>query len=72
MGTSDNPEADRSPVEDDELLPHAGNLATSLQGMTYDFARAIADVVDNSVAAGAHNVLTNGLRSSSMSEYDVR
>ena len=34
---------------DEELTPHAGNLGTSLQGLTYDFEKAIADVVDNSI-----------------------
>ena len=49
---------------DDELPPHAGNLGTSLQGLTYDFEKAIADVVDNSISHGqADNIwiiISNG------------
>ena len=49
---------------DDELTPHAGNLGTSLQGLTYDFEKAIADVVDNSISHGdADNIwikISNG------------
>jgi len=49
---------------DDELVPHAGNLGTSLQGLTYDFEKAIADVVDNSISHGdADNIwiiISNG------------
>lgn len=49
---------------DDELVPDAGNLGTSLQGLTYDFEKAIADVVDNSISHGdADNIwiiISNG------------
>jgi hypothetical protein len=36
-----------------EVLPSAKRLITSLRDMGYDFAQAVADVVDNSVEAGA-------------------
>ena len=48
----------------DDLPPSAGNLATSLQQLTYEFEKAIADVVDNSISHGdAENIwiiITNG------------
>lgn len=43
-------------VEAEEVAPHAGRMATSLQGMGYDFQRALADIVDNSITAGAQNI----------------
>jgi len=36
-----------------ELIPSAKRLISSLRDMGYDFAQAVADVVDNSVEAGA-------------------
>ncbi len=36
-----------------ELIPSARRLISSLRDMGYDFAQAVADVVDNSVEAGA-------------------
>ena len=39
-----------------EITPHAANLTTSLQGMTYDFSKAIADIIDNSIAAHATKI----------------
>ena len=49
----------------EELPPSAGNLATSLQQIgAYEFEKAIADIVDNSISHGdAENVwiiITNG------------
>ena len=38
------------------VTPSAARLATSLRDIGYDFATAVADIVDNSVAAGATNV----------------
>lgn len=39
-----------------ELIPSARRLITSLRSMGYDFASAVADVVDNSIEARATNV----------------
>jgi hypothetical protein len=36
-----------------ELIPSAKRLISSLRDMGYDFAQAVADIVDNSVEAGA-------------------
>lgn len=36
-----------------ELIPSARRLLKSLRDMGYDFAQAVADVVDNSISAGA-------------------
>jgi hypothetical protein len=36
-----------------EVIPSARRLITSLRDMGYDFAAAVADLVDNSVEAGA-------------------
>lgn len=38
------------------VTPSAARLATSLRDIGYDFATAIADIVDNSIAAGATEV----------------
>ncbi|MGJ3508939.1 ATP-binding protein [Enemella sp. A6] len=38
------------------VTPSAARLATSLRDIGYDFSTAVADVVDNSIAAGAANV----------------
>lgn len=38
------------------VSPSASRLATSLRDIGYDFATAVADVVDNSIAAGAKRV----------------
>ena len=40
-----------------ELIPSARRLITSLRDMGYDFAAAVADVVDNSIEARASKVL---------------
>lgn len=39
-----------------ENLPSAARLATALRDVGYDFAGAVADLIDNSVAAGATRV----------------
>jgi Histidine kinase-, DNA gyrase B-, and HSP90-like ATPase len=39
-----------------EVIPAAGRLMNSLRDMGYEFATAVADLVDNSVEAGATNV----------------
>ncbi len=39
-----------------ELIPSARRLITSLRDMGYDFSAAVADVVDNSIEAGASKV----------------
>ena len=36
-----------------EVIPSAKRLMKSLRDLGYDFAAAIADLVDNSIAAGA-------------------
>lgn len=38
------------------VAPSAARLATSLRDIGYDFATAVADIVDNSIAAGATDV----------------
>src|SRR6266404_4310361 len=39
-----------------ELIPSARRLITSLRDMGYDFSAAVADVVDNSIEAGASKI----------------
>ena len=39
-----------------ELIPSARRLITSLRDLGYDFAAAVADLIDNSIAAGASQV----------------
>src|SRR5437879_7206260 len=39
-----------------ELIPAAGRLIGSLRDMGYEFATAVADLVDNSIEAGASTV----------------
>lgn len=39
-----------------ELIPSARRLITSLRDMGYDFAAAVADVVDNSIEAKASRI----------------
>jgi len=39
-----------------EVIPSAGRLVRSLRDMGYDFVQAVADLVDNSLAAGASEV----------------
>ena len=43
------------------VIPSAARLMTSLRDIGYDLPSAVADLVDNSIDAGA----TNGLRSTS-------
>ena len=38
------------------ILPSAGRLMSSLRDIGYDVASAVADLVDNSIDAGAENV----------------
>src|SRR5687767_11400649 len=45
--------ADRNPVD---VTPSARRLTGSLRDIGYDFVAALADIVDNSVAAGASEV----------------
>lgn len=40
-----------------ELIPSARRLVTSLRDMGYDFSSAVADIVDNSIAAKARTIL---------------
>jgi hypothetical protein len=39
-----------------EVIPHAGRLVESLRDLGYDFVQAVADLVDNSIAAAATRV----------------
>ena len=39
-----------------ELIPSARRLITSLRDMGYDFATAVADVIDNSIEARATRI----------------
>lgn len=39
-----------------EILPGAGRLITSLRDIGYEFPTAVADIIDNSIAAGASKV----------------
>ena len=57
-----------------EITPHAANLTTSLQGMTYDFSKAIADIIDNSIAAHATKIwveIRDGVADRFVSRYRV-
>jgi hypothetical protein len=46
----------REPVKGHELIPSAKRIIHSLRDMGYDFEQAVADVVDNSVKAGATQI----------------
>ncbi len=39
-----------------ELIPSARRLIDSLRDLGYDFVRAVADIIDNSIQAGATEV----------------
>ena len=39
-----------------DVTPSASRLTESLRDIGYDFPSAVADIVDNSIAAGARNV----------------
>src|SRR4051812_37921469 len=39
-----------------EVLPRAGRLTESLRDLGYETDEAVADLIDNSIAAGARNV----------------
>ncbi len=43
-------------VYDQQLIPSARRLMSSLRDLGYDFAAAVADLVDNSITAGADEV----------------
>ena len=36
----------------EEIIPSARRLLTSLRDLGYDFVHAVADIIDNSIAAG--------------------
>ena len=38
------------------VIPSASRLVRSLRDLGYDFTQAVADLVDNSVAAGARRI----------------
>ena len=40
----------------EEIIPSARRLLTSLRDLGYDFVHAVADIIDNSIAAGADHV----------------
>ena len=42
--------------KDKQLLPKASKLMGSLRSMGYSFGAAVADVIDNSISAHAHNI----------------
>jgi len=44
------------PARQYTVTPSAARLATSLRDIGYDFATAVADIVDNSIAAGATDI----------------
>ena len=39
-----------------EVIPNAGRLIKSLRDIGYDFSTAVADLIDNSIEAGATRV----------------
>jgi hypothetical protein len=39
-----------------EIVPSARRLIKSLRGLGYDFSQAVADIVDNSITAGANKI----------------
>jgi hypothetical protein len=45
-----------SEVKNDELIPSAKRLIKSLRDMGYDFSTAVADLIDNSIDAGATEI----------------
>jgi hypothetical protein len=40
-----------------EVIPSARRLIRSLRDVGYDFKHAVADLIDNSIAAGASNIV---------------
>jgi hypothetical protein len=50
------PEKERFRMGAIEIIPSARRLIRSLRDMGYDFAQAVADVVDNSIEAGASEI----------------
>ena len=40
----------------EEVIPSAARLLVSLRDLGYDFANAVADLIDNSISAGAEHV----------------
>lgn len=54
VSSGSNKESDACDYE--EVAPHAGALAESLRAFSYSLQSAVADLVDNSVSAGAKNV----------------
>jgi len=47
---------DKHPFESDEATPLAGPLIETLRAVGYDTQTAVADLIDNSISAGASNV----------------
>ena len=45
-----------SPVTAIRILPSASRLVHSLRDLGYGFPQAVADIIDNSVAAGATSI----------------
>ena len=45
------------PDEDIELLPDASRVIEGLRDTGYDFTTAVADIVDNSIAANADRIV---------------
>jgi anti-sigma regulatory factor (Ser/Thr protein kinase) len=54
-----------------ELPPNAGNLATSLQDFGYNFEKAIADLVDNSISHGKANNIWIEIDYSNLEESNI-
>lgn len=54
-----------------ELPPSAGRVITSLRDAGYDFNTAVADIVDNSISAGAKEVLIAAVCDSKTGRIDV-
>ena len=46
-------------VDSVNIPPHAGTLIESLRAFGYDLKTAIADLIDNSITAGAKNIRIN-------------
>ena len=55
----------------EEIPPHAGRMTSALTGLDYTFERAVADVVDNSITAGAKNIWVD-VRSDTENSYSMR
>ena len=51
--------------------PKASAMIEALRGLGYNIATALADIIDNSISAGAHNIALNFVWSGSNSRITI-